>query len=93
MPNLLCPDDVTANGRYGWNENPFTVSKIRLVGLERRNKDSLKTPLEAQSSGDTYQQLLGSLLPIDRLEGHRHVPSHPIETQKFLFQSLLVQNN
>ena len=27
--NLLCPDDVAANGRVGWNENPLTVSKTQ----------------------------------------------------------------
>jgi len=29
-----------------------------------------------------YQLLLGSLLPIDHLEGHIHGPSHPVEAHK-----------
>jgi hypothetical protein len=29
MPNLLCPDDDAASGRYGWKDNPLTVSEKR----------------------------------------------------------------
>ena len=68
MPNLLCPDDVTANGRYGWNENPFTVSKIRLIGLERRNKDSLKTHLETQVQETHTTSCLETCYPLTTLK-------------------------
>jgi hypothetical protein len=27
MPNLLCPDDDAASDKYGWKDNPLTVSE------------------------------------------------------------------
>lgn len=94
MPNLLCPDDVTANGRYGWNENPFTVSKIKLIRLERayyRTIYCLNTPRGTQVQETHTSSCLEACYPLTTLKVIDM--NHPILCDtKFLFQCLLGQH-